>query len=290
MRIPILHYGKDKKTLVDSYLLALFFLLVFGFYKNGILLYQNGLIKSSNMFLPIYFYAISVIVSLIVAIIMREDIRENILMGLVASCSVSINSNMLMYPIVLFIGLFITNYLRKKFTFNKDALIHMFLLLALLFGTYSYLNIGEKLGTFNYDLFDIFLGHCEAGIASSSLFMVLIGLIILSINKYYKKEIPISAGICFILTVSVLGLIFKKDVWHIVFNGSVYFSFVFGAANIYDSPSDKKGMVIYGTLIGFWAGLISMFNLYEAGFASILLMSLFIPIFNRLTAKKYLHR
>lgn len=290
MRIPVLHYRKDKKTLVNSYFLALMPLLIFGFYKNGILLYQNGLIKSINMFLPIYFYGISVIVAVIVALIMREDIRENVLIGLVASCSVSINSNMLMYPIVLFVGLFITNYLRKKFTFNKDALIHIFILLALLFGTYSYLNIGEKLGTFNYDLFDVFLGHCSAGVASSSLFMVLIGLGILSINKYYKKEIPISAGISFILTVLVLGPIFKNDIWHIVLNGAVYFGFVFGAANIYDSPSDKKTMIIYGILIGVLAGLISMFNLYEASFVSVLLVSLFIPAFNRLTAKKCLHR
>lgn len=57
---------------------------------------------------------------------------------------------------------------------------------------------------------------------------------------------------------------------------------------MYVSPSTKKGMVIYAFLIGLFSAVISIFNGYEAGFISIFIVSLFIPLIDNFTNKKYL--
>lgn len=62
-----LHYEKDKKSLIRAYFWALIPIILFSFYKNGILLYQNGYISFLDMFLPFYFYLISVLVGYLVS-------------------------------------------------------------------------------------------------------------------------------------------------------------------------------------------------------------------------------
>lgn len=290
-RIPVLHYFKDKSSLINSYFIALVPLLIFGFYKNGILLYQNDLINFKSILIPIYFYGISVVVAFIVAKIMRISVKENILMSLIVVSTISINTNLFIYPILLFVSLFIVQYVynKSKLKFNIQAMTRILLIFSLLINSYSYLNIGEKLDKFNYDLFDAFLGFTTGGIASTSIIILIVSFIILAFNKYYKKIIPVMA----ILTFSIGSLVIAfltKDLGNlnILLNGTIYFSFIFVGADIELSPSTKKGMAVYGVLIGLLSAIIGIFNQFDAGFISIMLASLAIPIIERLNNKKYL--
>lgn len=288
-KIPVLHYFKDKKDLIKSYFWALIPLLIFGFYKNGLLLYQNDLINFKSVLEIIYFYLISIGVGFLVSKIMRTSSKEMILASLILVSTISLNTNMLIYPILLFIALVIGEYLKTKFTFNSLALARLILILALLINSYSYLNIGEKLHKFNYDLFDIFLGFASGGIASTSTLILLFSAIILFSNKYYKKIIPMVSSLTFALGVSLISLITKDyDFFKILLNGTFYFSFIFIAADIYITPSTKKGMVIYASLIGIMSAIISIFNSYEASFISILVISFLPPLIDKFTNKKYL--
>jgi len=185
---------------MNSYYIALIPMLLFGFYKNGILLFTNNIITFKSLIIPLYFYIISIIISFIISKILKEDYKENILIALISISTISLNSNIIIFPILLFVTLFIIKVLKNKLklTINWLSFIHLSLLLSLLINSYSYLNIGETLDIFNYNLFDIFLGHGVGGISNTSTLILIFSLIILSLNKFYKKSIPIASSITFI--------------------------------------------------------------------------------------------
>ena len=102
-RIPYIHYRKDKNDLVNTYFLALLPVLLFGFYKNGILLYQNDLISFLDLFLPLSFYLVSIGIGFLVGVIFKVNKKEMILYSLILACTTSINTNLILYPILLFV-------------------------------------------------------------------------------------------------------------------------------------------------------------------------------------------
>ncbi len=285
-----IHYKKDKDHLLHITYLALIPFLLFGFYKNGLLLYFNDLITFQDIFIPLYFYVISIFIGFFVAKILKESKKEQILFSLILSCTVSINTNIIFYPIVLFISLIITNVLNHKITFNNLSLAHLLLLFALFMQSYSYLNVGEKIEAFNYDLFDIFLGFGSGGLATTSFLFVLIGFIILASQKFYKKIIFIASSLSFFSILLFLFLFTQNSTYlQIMFNGTVYFGFLFVGAHLFVSPNTKQGMLLYGFAIGILSAILTIFlPFYEVSFISIFLISIFIPIINQIFAKKYL--
>lgn len=291
MNVPYLHYPKDERSLKKAYLIAILLLWAFGFYKNGILLYQNDYISFLDLFIPIYFLGVSAGVSLLVAFLLKQDLFLYLIYGLILGASISINTNMILYPILLFVALFITSYIDQKRSIPVVPLTRLLLVLAILVQTYSYLNVSEKIGAFNYDYFDLFLGYGVGGIASSSLLFVILAFFILLFNPFYKRMIPVMASFSFILGSALLFLI-TRDSSYIttLLNGTVYFSFVFVATLFYNTPITKKGMISYGLCIGLVSALLSAFlPIYEVGFLSIFLFSLFPSIFDRILQKKHLH-
>lgn len=291
-KIPVLHYYKDMNTLYKSYFLAMVPILIYGFYKNGVFLYVNDLISFKDMLIPLYFYGISALIGFLCAVLGQVNVKKNILIALICGASISINTNLFIYPILLFVLLFIVNFIDKKIRlpFNKIALVRLGLILALLLGSYSYMNISEKLGKFNYNLFDIFIGKGISGIATSSIILLIVSLIILSVNKYYKKEIAISAIGMFVLS-SLIYIVGTQnyDFLKVILNGTVYFSLVFVAPDIEMSPVHKRGMVVYGTIIGLVTFILTLLvNSFEAGIMAVLLVSFSIPVINKIGNKKYL--
>ena len=289
-KLPYLHYGKDKNSLVKAYFIALIPLLLFSFYKNGILLYQNKLISFIDMFIPLYFYIISILVGFLVAHLNKSDKREYVLYALILACTISINTNMLLYPIVLFVSLFIASFLQKKKEFNFLAFTRILLILALLLNSYSYMNVAEKIEAFNYNYLDIFIGYGVGGIASNSLFFCFIAFLILSFNKFYKKVIPIASSFSAFIVFILLFFITKNEIYlENLLNGSLYFAFVFVGTDLYVSPYTKMGKIIYGLVIGLFTALLSILvPIYEAPYLVILLVSLFFPIFDKIIPKKRL--
>jgi len=286
----LLHNKTDKNDLIKKYYLALIPLLLFSLYKNGILLYHNDLIHFSQILIPIYFTGISILVGYILSLIRKESTKENILLCLIISCTVSINTNWLIYPILLFISLFIGKTIleHNKITFNLASIARIMMILGLLLNSYSYLNIAEKLDKFNYNLLDIFIGHGIGGLAATSTLLLIFCLIILSSNKFYKKIVPITSSLVFI-SIGLIYYFFTKDASYLtkLLNGTTYFSFIFIGADLYTTPHHKRGMLIYGILIGLLTSLLSIFGpFYEASYISIFLLSPIIPFINKMTDRK----
>lgn len=289
--IPYVHYQKDKNHLIHLYYVALIILFIFSIYKNGILLYQNGFIHFYSMFLPLYFYCISAIVGFFLAILLKKSKKEMILLCLIVACTISINTNMFIYPILLFIGMFIGSVIldKTKISFHLSTFSRILLILALFLQSYSYLNIGEKLGKFNYDLFDLFLGYGPGGLATSSLLLIIFCFFLLSSNRFYKKTIPIAATLTFLMFSGLYLILFRQyEFLEILCNGTIYFSFVFLATSFDCTPTSTKGMFIYGILIGILAFCFSIFlNIYEAGILSVFFCSLLSPLIDKILNNKF---
>ncbi len=287
-KLPYIHNSKDINSLIKSYFLAIVPLILFGIYKNGLALYFNGMVKFKMVFVPIYFILVSIIVGFIVAKIFKDNKEEYIFISLISTLSISINTNLMIFPIVLFTGLVVVKYLEKmkKFSFNKSAALRIILILALVINSYSYLNISEKLDKFNYNLFDRFLGLEIGGIASTSILALIISFIILALNKYYKKDMAIGAIIGYFM-MALIGLIVFKD-YNLLLNGGAYFAFIFILPDIYNTPNHKKVMFLYGIVLGVIVYLLSLILKFEAPFIGILLFSLLVPLINKKIANKYL--
>lgn len=290
-KIPYVHYKKDKFDLLKLCYTCIFLFILFSIYKNGILLYQNGLIHFYSIFLPLYFYITSAIIGWIVATILKKDKKDYILLSLIISLTISINANMLFYPILLFVSLFIGTYLldKTKMTFHLASFSRIILLLALFLQDYSYLNIGEKLGKFNYGLFDVFLGYGTGGLATTSLLLIIFCFFLLCQNRFYKKNIPIVATLSFLSLSGIYLLLFKDyEFLSQICNGTIYFSFVILAPISITTPIDKKGMGIYGLIIGVLSFcFLLIFNIYEAGIIAIFLSSIFIPFIDKVISQIY---
>ncbi len=287
-----LHSKKDFKSLIKSYYFALIPLLLFSFYKNALFLISNDLVKPTSLIPLLYFYLISILNGFIISLIFHENSSLNILTSLLITSTISLNTNYLIFPILLFILTFITKYLTLKYPlkFNSNALIRLFLLLALLFNSYSYLNIGEKLSKFNFNYFDIFCGFNIGGIASTSTLLLTISLAILLSNKYYKKTISLTSILSYLTLILLFFLTTQNPTYlHLLLSGHIYFCFIFLTPDFYLTPYTKKGMLIYGLLNGIITSLLILVNIYEAPFISLLFTSLLIPIINKLTTKKYLN-
>lgn len=287
--IPYVHYSKDKNSLLKTYFIALIPLILFSFYKNGLMLYQNSFISFIDIFIPLYFYLISIGVGFLVSYLNKENKWEYILYSLIIACSISINTNKIIYPILLFIALFTTSYLAKKHDFNFLASSRVLVILALFIGSYSYLNVAEKLNAFNYDIFDLFFGYQVSGIATSSLFFLSISAIILFMCRFYKKLIPLMASLSFLIISLILYFLTKEtNFLSSLLNGSIYFGFLFVASDLTHSPATKTGMIIYGLLIGVLTAIFGIFlPIYEISYISIFLISFLIPLIDKIIVKKF---
>ncbi len=290
-KIPLIHDSETKNNLVNKYYYALIPLIIFSIYKNGLLLYTSNLIPFKNILYLIYFYGISIIIGLIISLLFKEEKKTNILTCLIISASVSLNTNMLIYPILLFVSLFIAKYInyRANIEISVGSFTRLVLVLALLINSYSYLNIAEKLGKFNYNYADIFGGFAPGGLASTSLLLMLISLGILCTSKFYKKEIALSSCFSYFILSAIYLFIFQDSNYLKLFlTGNTYFAFIFIASDLYNTPNNRKAFIIYGILIGILTFIFSLINYYEAPYLSILIISIFIPLINWATNKKYL--
>ena len=108
---PFIHSGNSNKKIILNYILALLPLIIFGFYKNGIFLYNKELVSLLDMFKPIYLPFLGAfiffIVDYIYSLIKKEkySITENfnILYGLILGMIVQPRISVIVFIITLII-------------------------------------------------------------------------------------------------------------------------------------------------------------------------------------------
>ena len=172
-----LHSKNDKSSLIKLMLFLFVPFIIYGFYKNGIILYQNNLVSFHLMFKPLLFILISIIISFIFAKINKKDFLDyELLSNIIIAMIVSVNTNIIIYIILLTI----LNVIYKFFKFNKIPVFMLIdLVILLIMKKPLYLNAFETSIKHNYSLIDYIIGKGYGGISNTLLIMIILSWIIL---------------------------------------------------------------------------------------------------------------
>lgn len=291
-------YVRDNNSIFKislKYFIALIPLILYSIYKNGILIYQKGLITTIEIFKPILFIITGITIGILINIIYekiikknKESLKENlfssfhILYGLLISCLISINTNYFLFLILTFVTLFLSKFFKIK-TFNIVALTSLIIILiTYLFGDFTYLNLYENSTILNLNANDYLFGRGSGGIATTFIGGLLFSIIILWNEQTYKKEITLYSLISFISLIFIY-VIYKSNIssiFEILFTNGILFSFIFVAPDSISSSYTKKGKIIYGISVGVLTFCLYLINPALAVLGAILISSILSYLFD----------
>ena len=103
MNVYLKSKNNENKILV-KYILLLIPFLIYGFYKNGILLYKGEYVNIFYMFKPLILTIISILISYLFTKYKKEDfISYRLYLNILSSLIVLPNTNIFIYLIILFL-------------------------------------------------------------------------------------------------------------------------------------------------------------------------------------------
>lgn len=278
-------------------LISLIPLVIAGFYKNGIKLYYLNYINLFDMFKPLLLSLVGYILGIIVNIIYDRIIKKKItsiktlildsfypFYGLLIASLISINTPYYLFILITFIVLLLSKIFNNK-NINIIALTVLIIILIMdLTSNFTYLNIYEQQTNLHLEPLDYFLGMGSGGINTSNILLLILSVIILFKEDFYKKEIPILSTIVYLLLTSIYG-IYKQDIILIldsIFSNGILFSFIYVASIFEFSPITKMGKIIYSLLIGLITFILYLVYPSLASLGGILLASICIKYINKI--------
>jgi len=286
-----------KKNLTSRlylmYLIALIPLILFGFYKNGISLYRKDLVDFLEAFKPLIILMMGITGSLLggiireyknAKIVSRELLNKckgNIVEGVLLVCILPLKSS----PLIIFFTTFLFSLLLNKLKLNRIALMYLLVEgVNVLLDLNSFSNAYLESTLVKYDGIDLFWGLGEGGTFSTNILFMLIGLLFLSFNKLYKKEMVISGLMTFLLLGIVPYMINGNydKIFPYIFGYNIIFILVFVGPNLYSSSYTIKGQVLSGILVGLLTYILSFYTPYTAAILAILFVSFTKGIIDRI--------
>ena len=281
-----------SKNTIDKYVLKYIYglipLVLYGIYKNGIILYNANLINFLSIFKVLYLIIISLIIYIIFSIITKRKLKLNLelLNILIIPLFMPQSINLLIYAISLLVLLFIDHYLSKILKYNNISFIILGIILVLvIFNSYNYLNPIEQTNNYSYSFLDLLFGRNPGGIATSSIIIGIILIIYYSIFTIYKQNIAISSIIVFLILTAILNNFNINS----LLNSNAILSFILIAPELKNTPVSLKGTIIYGCIVGIISALLCQFvSIYIGAFIAIFIVSLSYSILRKFDKKKHL--
>ncbi len=272
------------------YLLSLLPLILFGFYKNGISLYIKDYVNILGMLKPLLLILCGFIIGILVNIIYEKvikksqnNIREIIfssfhpIYGILISCIISINTNIFLFSIITFVVLFISKFISiNKVNYIALSGLIIFFIMNIM-GEFSFLNIYESTNNFNMNAVDYLFGRGSGGVFTTNVILLTISFIVLYNSKIYKKTIPIFSISTFILLTIIYCITTNNiiNIMNMLFTNGILFSFIFIATEPISSSYTKKGMAIYGIIVGILTFLLYLIQPALSSLGAILIASIF---------------
>lgn len=274
------------------YAIALVPLIFFGLYKNGIDLYKKGYVDLLTSIKPLVILLMAIIGALCGAIL-REKKKVKLDAVLLNKCKGDVVEAMLVAsilplassPLIVLLVTFLFSLLFKTLTINRIAIMYIVIEgLNVILGLNTFLNIYELNNVLNYDGLDLFWGLGCGGIFSTSILFIILGLIFLSFNKLYKKEMVYSALFSFLILGVVPYMVMGKyeEIFPLIFGYNILFVLVFIAPNLYSSSYTTKGQILSGILIGIITYLLWKVTPYTAAILAVLIVSVINKIIDRI--------
>jgi electron transport complex protein RnfD len=132
---------------------------------------------------------------------------------------------------------------------------------------------------------DLFLGKMMGSAGEIAALALLIGLVYMLVKKIITWHIPVTVLGSVAVFTGILWLIdpssFADPLFHLL-TGGLMLGAIYMATDYVTSPMSRKGMVIYGVLIGILTVVIRVFGAYPEGVQfAILIMNAFVPLLNK---------
>lgn len=278
-----IHSKNDLKNSVLKYILCLIPLYLYGFYKNGILLYNKDLIDFFAMFKIFYLLFLGLGAYVLVNAVFKNKLKidTELLVIFIVPLFMMPNTNYLIYFGGMVFGLILFKILAKKFNINISILLILLIILGqLILKNYGYQNIAEDLNLYAFSSFDLLWGRGSGGIGSTNIIFLLLIMLFLSFKTIYKYQVALSS----LLIYCILSLVF--GFYTFLFNGNAIAAFILLATDSISSPVEGKNKIIYGLLVGILGFILTNFvSFYTGAFLSILIVSIIWNFICQITKK-----
>lgn len=247
MNVYLKSKNNENKILV-KYILLLIPFLIYGFYKNGILLYKGEYVNIFYMFKPLILTIISILISYLFAKYKKEDfISYRLYLNILSSLIVLPNTNMFIYLIILFLVNIL--YTFKKINISLITIL-LLIIVSMIFSKYSFLNIYEESVNHSYSITNYLFGNGSGGISNTLFIYSILVFIYLICDFSYKKHIVVTSLTVYYILLIISFVLFKKFDYNLLLNNNLVFSFIFLNTISIFTPYTKGGCYLYGFILG----------------------------------------
>lgn len=273
----------DSKSFIKLLLLLMIPFTLYGFYKNGILLYKKDLINLFSLFKVPFLVCTSIIITYIFKKLFKEDlISYRLLLNIFISIITPAKTNIIVF-IVLLVLLNILYKLKKV----NIPLIYMilYIIISYLFKNLSYQNIYEESVVHNYTLTNYLFGCGSGGISNTLTIYSILSFIYLITKFEYKKHIPITAFIVYYVLITISFLLGNNATINFTLNNNLIFAFIYLNTISIFTPYTKGGNYIYGFILGLFTFIFSFLDINIGVYITSLILSLCYPLFDKIILK-----
>ena len=247
MNVYLKSKNNENKILV-KYILLLIPFLIYGFYKNGILLYKGEYVNIFYMFKPLILTIISILISYLFTKYKKEDfISYRLYLNILSSLIVLPNTNIFIYLIILFLVNIL--YTFKKVNISLITILSL-IIVSMIFSKYSFLNVYEESVNHSYSITNYLFGNGSGGISNTLFIYSILVFIYLICDFSYKKHIVVTSLTVYYILLIISFVLFKKFDYNLLLNNNLVFSFIFLNTISIFTPYTKGGCYLYGFILG----------------------------------------
>ena len=281
------HTRKNINRITLIYLLSLIPLILYGTYKNGLLLYLNKYVPFQGIFRPILFCLVPFGIYMLYSLIRERKLKLNIDAFYYTAIGIFMppETSLLKYSIALLVLIPLIDLIPLEF--NKGSFIKLILVLAIYFllDNYTYWNILEKNHVYDFSFVDLAMGRSIGGLSSTSLLCAFITFIILCLSSNYKKSIAIITTLLYSICIFIFYFIEKDSTIFINFAGTITAFIIFGASFKHSSYT-RIGKIIYSIFLVFLTIFLNSIFPYEGAFIAIFSCSIISRAIDRIFTRK----
>lgn len=282
MNVYLKSKNNENKILV-KYILLLIPFLIYGFYKNGILLYKGEYVNIFYMFKPLILTIISILISYLFTKYKKEEfISYRLYLNILSSLIVLPNTNIFIYLIILFLVNIL--YTFKKVNISLITIL-LLIIVSMIFSKYLFLNVYEESVNHSYSITNYLFGNGSGGISNTLFIYSILVFIYLICDFSYKKHIVVTSLTVYYILLIISFVLFKKFDYNLLLNNNLVFSFIFLNTISIFTPYTKGGCYLYGFILGLISFCFSFIDINLGVYLISLILSFTSLYFDKLILK-----
>ena len=286
-------YVRSKNSIfnISKYrILALIPLILYGIYQNGVKAFKvdHSIV---TLIKPLMFIGVGLLIGIVVNLIFTKKEKKMSLndilfssfhleYGIILGSLMSYSVNIIVFAVTLLALFIITKLIDIKINGIALAFIIIYVVTQMT-GGFIYPEIATK----TLEVKDYLMGNVSGGLCATSFVLLLVSYIILKITNSSKTDITFFAFLSYALLSLILSFISKETFIYMITLNSYFFVFMFVATESLSSCYTLNGTKIFGLLLGLFTFILYFVEPILAPFISVLVLSLFHIVIDKLGNK-----